>query len=209
MKIGLLGGTFDPPHILHERIAGKAKKVLRLDKTILIPTYETKYYGEESAKNPTRPDLRLAMAQKIPGVEVWDLDIRHKLDGQTRHTIAHLEPGPEYVWIMGSDQDITRWLDYEKLLDFMEFYVVPRYPTHKFPVKLVHPRMHALCDEPLVDFEIDSSAIREHLRSGRGVGEIVEPSGKPLRELMHPRVLEYVLENNVYNEGNQYGKEIR
>lgn len=211
MKIGLLGGTFDPPHILHRLAAEEARRVLGLDFVALNPTHDTKYYGSESEKKPTAPALRLAMTRKIeiPGIVTWDTDIRHRLDGQTRHTIEHLEPGHEYVFILGSDQDVGRWPEYEKVLEFMDFWIIPRYPLEKYPIRIIHPRMHVLRDTPLVDFEIDSTAIREHLRSGYPVDQIVEPSGKPLRDLLHPRVLEYALEHNVYGEGRQTFKEIR
>ena len=211
MRIVLYGGTFDPPHFLHQLSAQKAFQVLKPDELRFVPTFQTKYYGLESQKKSTKPLHRLEMTKKIlfPGSVVWDVEHEFRLDGQTKNLLPHLSNKDTNIFLIGSDQDITRWSDYRLLLEFMEFYVIPRYPLEKFPIKLIHPRMHVLMDEPAVDYEVDSTMIREHLRQGLGFAEPVGDSGKLLSELISRGVYEYSIEHDVYGEGSQSKKETK
>lgn len=115
MRIGLLGGSFDPAHAGHVRITREALRRFRLDRVWWLV----------SPGNPLKPHGPAAMAARIaaarallcdPRVVVTDLEARLGTR-MTADTIAALQarwPGVRFVWLMGADNLIqfdrwTRW----------------------------------------------------------------------------------------------------
>lgn len=104
MRIGLLGGSFDPPHAGHRHISLWALRKFRLDKVwwLVSPGNPLK------ADGPASLERRLAACRALelhPKIEVSDLESRFG----TRHTAAMLRhllrmyPGVRFVWLMGAD----------------------------------------------------------------------------------------------------------
>ena len=75
-RIGIYGGTFNPPHVGHIRAAEQALHALKLDRLLLIPDRIAPH--KQMPGNSATPEQRLAMlrmaAQDIPRAEVSDLD---------------------------------------------------------------------------------------------------------------------------------------
>lgn len=207
MRVILFGGTFDPPHKLHKAIAEIAYQRFRPDQFWFVPTFGNKYYGGESHKQPISPEHRIAMTRLIefPGAYTSTIEYDHRLDGQTIHLLPWLPPENEYMWLMGTDQDITRWTGYEKLLDFMPFLVFPRYG---FPVKQLLPGMEMVQDAPLVDYEVNSTELRDMLRRPGRISNLTHPSGRPITNFILPRVLQYIQLHGLYREQFDRNKEL-
>ena len=133
MRIGLLGGSFNPAHEGHLHAALMAIKRLRLDQVWLLV----------SPGNPLKPASgmgslpeRLASAQKIAdGRRVIATDIERHL--HTRYTIETLRaltrrfPRARFVWLMGADNlaQLPRWRGWMNLARIVPFAVLPR-PTY-------------------------------------------------------------------------------
>ena len=79
MKIGIYGGTFNPPYVGHLRGAAQAIEVLDLDKLLLIPDRIAphKQLPENSATPQQRLDMITIAAKSCPKAEVSDLELRH------------------------------------------------------------------------------------------------------------------------------------
>ncbi|MFS4437525.1 nicotinate-nucleotide adenylyltransferase [Paracoccaceae bacterium GXU_MW_L88] len=112
LRVGLLGGSFDPAHAGHVHITRWALRRFRLDRVwwLLSPGNPLKKEG------PAPMDRRLEVARGVmqhPRVEVTDLEV-HLGTRYTAATLAALKeryPGTRFVWLMGADNlaQIHRW----------------------------------------------------------------------------------------------------
>ncbi|MCR8547845.1 nicotinate-nucleotide adenylyltransferase [Salipiger sp. P9] len=127
--VGLLGGSFDPPHAGHVHITLEALRRFRLDRVVWLvsPGNPLKAHG------PAPLDERMAAARAImrhPRVIVSDFE---RLAG-TRHTARTLAvlqrayPGVRFVWLMGADNlaQLHRWEDWRQIMDRMPVGVLAR-----------------------------------------------------------------------------------
>ena len=129
MKIGILGGSFNPVHSGHVGFARMAIKDLSLDRLIVIPaaTSPFKVDGEEE---PLSPERRLMLVRAafngMEKVEVDDREIRrggvsYAID--TVREIAAENEGAEIVFLIGHDslEGLPKWKDYETLKTLCKF----------------------------------------------------------------------------------------
>ena len=107
-RIGIYGGTFNPPHIGHIEAAKHAVSSLKLDKLLLIPD-RIAPHKELPAGSPLaqqRYDMVYLAARKIPNAEVCDLELRREGPSYTYLTILELHaryPDAELILLMGTD----------------------------------------------------------------------------------------------------------
>ena len=115
MKLGILGGTFDPPHIGHLVIAQEALHQLGLDRLLVIPAAVPPHKRDRQI---TEGDVRLEMARaafgEIKGVEVSDLELKRDGPSYTVDTLRALRerhPDAELVLLVGADQvrELDTW----------------------------------------------------------------------------------------------------
>ena len=127
--IGLLGGSFDPPHAGHVHISREALKRFGLDQVwwLVSPGNPLK------ARGPARLDRRLAAARALtahPRIHVSDFEAQ----AGTRHTartlelLQHARPGLRFVWLMGADNlaQLHRWHDWQQIMYRMPVGVLAR-----------------------------------------------------------------------------------
>lgn len=111
-RIGIYGGTFNPPHVGHIRAAQYARKALELEKLLVIPTFISphKELPEGSASGQQRMEmLRLGFAG-APDIEVSDLELLRGGTSFTYETVTHLKtryPHRELVLFMGTDMFLS------------------------------------------------------------------------------------------------------
>lgn len=132
MRIGVLGGSFDPPHIGHLWIAEAARESLDLDEVRWIPAAVSPLKPE----GPTATDeQRLQMLRlAVSGCESYEVDDRELRRGSvsyTTDTLVELRqefPEAEFFLIMGSDSlaTIQQWHEPERLLQLATLAVVQR-----------------------------------------------------------------------------------
>lgn len=127
--IGLLGGSFDPPHDGHAHITREAIKRFDLDKVwwVVSPGNPLKEHG------PAPMDKRIAAAKEMidhPKVEVTDLEVNLNTRF-TADTIQHLRriyPGVHFVWLMGADNlaQLSRWQNWRVIMESVPIAVIAR-----------------------------------------------------------------------------------
>ena len=107
-RIGIYGGTFNPPHLGHFRGAEYALEQLQLDKLLMMPTH-TAPHKDNSQDQPT-PAQRLRMVQLGLGdredIVASDLEVNRggiSYTADTVEQVAALHPGAELFLIMGTD----------------------------------------------------------------------------------------------------------
>ncbi len=200
-RIGILGGRFDPVHHGHLATAALARRRLRLERVLMLPSRLSPH-----RKRPARASGadRLAMVslavQDDPCLEPCDLELTAEEPSYTATTLHRLRerghPCTSLFFIVGADAfaDIASWHDYPRLLDAAHFVVVsrPGYPVASLPGALpsLRPRLRVVtgdaaprADETLrtpvvflVDADtpdISSTDIRVRLANGRPLGERV------------------------------------
>ncbi len=132
MKIGLFGGSFDPPHNGHLTIATSFLKELQLDEVLFIPAYIAPQKGHRTyATAADRLNmLRLALAGH-PHFRINTVEIEREGISYTIDTIRFLkaqEPQAEYYLLIGADSllDFANWREPEAILNSVQVVIAKR-----------------------------------------------------------------------------------
>jgi len=132
MGCAILGGTFDPVHYGHLRMAEEVKECLRIERVIFIPAANPPHKEEHSF---TAAEHRLNMVRLAiegnPAFEASEREIQRggvSYSVETLREIAGEEPDREIHFIVGADSfnEITSWHKYEELFQLANIIVVPR-----------------------------------------------------------------------------------
>ena len=123
-RIGIYGGTFNPPHLGHMLAARQAVKLLRLDRLLLIPDRIAphKVLPEGSATPEERMQMLRLAAAGIEKAEVSDIELRREGTSFTYLTILEMKqmyPKAELVLIMGTDMFLSfdKWRETRIITD--------------------------------------------------------------------------------------------
>ena len=126
MKIGIYGGTFDPPHLGHMEAARAALAQMNLDRLLIIPDREPPH--KDLAEEAASPQQRLAMAALMadglgPRAEASDLELRREGKSYTADTVEAIHeafPEDELWLLMGTDMFLTiqNWYQPERIFQY-------------------------------------------------------------------------------------------
>ena len=133
MRVGVFGGTFDPPHVGHVLTAGDACETLGLDKLIFVPAAGQPFKVNAPAMAPPRDRLemvRLAIADD-PRFEVSDIEIERgglSYTVETLEALALSKPGAKLFLIIGIDalDSFERWRSPERIRELATIAVLSR-----------------------------------------------------------------------------------
>lgn len=132
-RIGIFGGSFNPPHVGHIRAAVRCAEQLGLSQVLLIPARQTP--GKELPEDEPTPEQRLAMtrlaAEESPLLAVSDLEISRPGKSYTWQTIRQLReryPREELVLLVGTDMlcSLPEWRDADQILREASVAALPR-----------------------------------------------------------------------------------
>jgi len=187
MKIGILGGSFDPPHFGHLLLARQTREITGLDEVWCMP-----YFAHNWDTTVSAAADRLAMARLIeePGITVSDEEVRQKSKSYTIDTVRRLKAKypREFYWIVGSDivGEFDRWKDHEALAREVQFLVFPR---NGYPIPSTLPEGFTPVSSPdLVTSNISSTIIRKRIARGHSVVGLVPEN-----------VLAYIVKHTLYD----------
>lgn len=185
MRVGVLGGTFDPPHVGHLILAAEARWHLRLDEVRLMPAGLPPHKAGGAALGTARRrlDWARALAGTLPGATVADDEVLRdgpSYTADTMEAIARREPRAELWFLMGADQleGLPGWHDPHRLLAVARLGVVPRAGHDAASIaalaRRVAPGRVDVVPSPRVD--VSSSLVRERIAAGAPVGHLVPPA---------------------------------
>jgi len=134
MRIGLLGGTFNPPHAGHLKLAEIALQALGLDQVRFIPTAAPPHKPLPPGDPDGAARLRLLAEAIAPGGAPFRVEPMEVLRGGTSFTVDTLEalaarePGNGWIFLMGSDQlpGFPGWRRPGRILELASLAVAPR-----------------------------------------------------------------------------------
>ncbi len=198
MKIGVLGGTFDPIHNGHLTVAATVRDRLGLDEVIFVPAGQP---WQKADRDVSPVADRLEMVRRAvdgrPGYGLSAVEAHRRGDTYSLETLAEiwrrLGAGDELYFVLGWDSlaQFPGWYAPERIIRLCKLAAVPRpgYPrpdvsTLEKAVPGVSARV-VLLDEPHVD--ISASQIRELVAAGR-----------PIADLVPEAVAEYIEEQGLY-----------
>ncbi len=184
MKIGVLGGTFDPIHLGHLIVAEEARARLNLTQTLFVPAGQP-WLKTNNVISPAEHRvemIRLAIADK-PYFKLSTMEIERPGPTYTVDTIAALKgqlgPGAELYFILGWDNliQLPQWREPSRLIKMCHLVAVPRvgYPTPDLTsLEAAIPGLSqsvTLLDKPWID--INASVIRQRVAHGLSISHLV------------------------------------
>ena len=180
IKLGVFGGTFDPPHLGHLVAASDACDALGLDRVVWIPS-ASHPFKRESVR--TGPALRLEMVRAaIAGddrFEADDLELRREGPSYTVDTLRELRarhPGAELFLLIGADNlaDLPKWREPDELARLARLAVVSR------EGEAVPPHAGVEAAEVFITrVDVSSTEVRRRVAAGRSIRYLVP---EPVRE---------------------------
>jgi nicotinate-nucleotide adenylyltransferase len=197
MKIGILGGTFDPPHIAHLAIAKHSLEQLSLDEILFIPTYKTP--GKER-QYVTPASKRLKMVDFLikdeSHISLSDIEVTREGISYTIDTLEELFfASPANYWlIMGSDTLLTlpSWKQSEKLMKMCRLAVCIR--DHQAKEDLLAQLPTWVCEK--IDFIETVEPVKLNISSTK-IREMFARKITP-HEWLNEGLTKYILEKKIY-----------
>ncbi len=195
-RIGILGGTFDPPHFGHLRMAAAALTQLHLDKVLFVPAGVQPLKQDHPASAPEQRARMVELA--IAGEPRFALS-RADLDRPGPHYTVDLLaiiqqqfPGTPLWFIMGEDSlsDLLRWRDPARVIQLARLAVLrrPGYEPDWAVLEQALPALRARLGW-IEHAEIDISASDIRQRVQRGL---------PIAPFVPARVIDYLTEQHLY-----------
>ncbi|WP_153123327.1 nicotinate-nucleotide adenylyltransferase [Peribacillus tepidiphilus] len=185
-RVGILGGTFDPPHVGHLIIANEVFHALCLDEVRFMPN---RVPPHKEKKSGTSIEDRIEMIKRSISdhdhFKLETIEIEREGPSYTFDTIQLLkkqEPNHEFFFIIGADmiEYLPKWYRIDELMKIIQFVGVKRPPYNEktsYNVKLI--------DSP--EIFLSSSILRERIRKGISC-----------KYLVHDKVLDYIEKNRLY-----------
>ncbi len=177
-RVGVFGGTFDPPHIGHLVAAVDALQGLELDTVLLVvANVPWQKLGQREISDAAD---RLAMVQAAvadrPGIEVSDIEMRrggHSYTADTLAELRHAEPDVDLYLILGNDAaaGFSTWERHEEVAEQATLVVVDRPGT---PTPIDEGFEWIRIDIP--ELEISSTELRQRVATGRSIDYLTPPA---------------------------------
>ena len=198
-RIGILGGTFDPPHIGHLLLAEYTRETLALDKVLFVP----------AGVQPLKPDIRSMVGHRLnmvklaiqgnPNFAISRVDMDRQGPHYTADTMPLIQedyPGAKLFFLMGGDslRDFPKWTRPQDIVRYARLAVMRRSDediTADMHDELIPNLSQSIdmVDTPLLSIWLSSSHVVERLNKGQSV-----------RYLVPDAILAYIHDNNLYKE---------
>ena len=189
MRIGVLGGSFDPPHIGHLLVAGDAYDALSLDRVIFVPAAVQPLKSGQAGATPAQ---RRSMVELLVGddarfavdaIEIERAGLSYTVDTLTDFTKRW--PAAELFFLIGADilRSFPQWRSPERIAELATIVVLQR-AGDPMDSAALPPRARRL-ESRRVD--VSSTEIRERVRGG-----------KPIRGFVPECVADYIAAERLY-----------
>ncbi|WP_043460152.1 nicotinate-nucleotide adenylyltransferase [Azohydromonas australica] len=183
-RIGLLGGSFDPPHLAHLALACQARDELRLDELRLLPAgrpWQKLAVGREPIEAAHRVAMLRLLIQGEPRLVVDERELHCNGPSYSIDTVRELaaeHPGAQLFFVIGQDQyaRLHTWHDWQEMLKLVTLAVAGRAgeaPRAPAEVAAVPHRIEILALPPMA---VASTDIRARAARGEDLSLLVGPA---------------------------------
>jgi nicotinate-nucleotide adenylyltransferase len=192
VRLGIFGGSFDPPHIGHLLAAVDAFEQLELDRLILVPTATQPL---KAGRGGAPAEDRLAMVRLLAGVHprfsVSDVEVTRGGLSYTVDTLTHfagLHPAAERFLLLGADvlSSFEQWREPRRVLELAQPVLLERQSDSEVAVPSAMKEANVL-RLPTRRIDVSSTEIRERVRDGR-----------PIRGFVPDQVAAYIERSGLY-----------
>ncbi len=201
-KIGIMGGTFDPPHFGHFVIAQAAFEQLGLDKVVFIPNGRIVYKDmRDEAQSRHRFNMLRTVIESNPDFELSDIEISRAETSYTADTLTRLKSGEykdaELYFLVGADSldYMEKWYRPDVIFDLCTVAAAERPGFDKIDIdKKISELTEAFGAKiekisiPLIG--VSSTMLRQKLAAGESI-----------RYLTHDSIIEYIKRHDLYGGG--------
>lgn len=199
LRIGLFGGSFDPVHNGHLRLASVAFDLAELDKVLFIPARVPPHKVGRSLAEPRHRLAMLTLAlQDCSKFEISEIEVHSIGNGYSLDTVRQLRlarPADEFFFIIGGDSlvDLHKWYRIDELLYEVRFLILNRpgfdiegsLASLPFDEKTIDSLRNGMLSAPALD--VSSSQIRKMIERQSDISGLVPDE-----------VRKYILENGLY-----------
>ena len=195
-KIGIMGGTFNPIHLGHIKIAQAAKSEYHLDKVIFLTSGNPPHKRDAALLDAKIRHIIVKRAiSGIDGFIPCDYEVNRTEYSYSVNTLKHFKeimPNDELYFIIGGDslRDFHKWYLPDEILKLCTLLVYQR-NGGEFISDFAKP----VCGEML---DISSTEIRQKLENGEDVSELVPPA-----------VLEFIIKYNIYRKKLRFEEQLK
>ena len=197
LNIGILGGSFDPPHFGHIFLCHYALKSTEIEKVLIVPCFNHPFN-----KSLSTFEHRFSMCQlafEIFGNSVEVTDIEKELGGisYSINTIKHLKnthPDNQYFFLIGSDilKDTNKWKNFEVIKSLVKIIIFHRIGSADVPSALLE---QARCPRHKSGDEIIQASLPD--TSSELIRTFVKQN-KPIQFLTTNKIIDYIKNNKLY-----------
>lgn len=191
MRIGIFGGSFNPCHNMHKKIAIELIEKGYVDKVIYVPTGD-KYNKDGLISVKDRYKMLSIMVQDNSNLYVSDYEVTNELT-YTYETLSHFKkkyPNDIIYFICGSDNilEIDTWNNYKYILESYKILVIKR---NDDDINEILENNRNIVETDIAMSNLSSTKIRELIKINKREELITK---------MDKNVLEYIEKNNLYKE---------
>jgi len=193
MKIAILGGAFNPPHLGHLLVAKQILEFTSQQQVWLMPCFQHSFQKDLL---PALHRLKMTKLLKNGNIKYSDFEVKNKLSGDTFYTLkanAKKFPNHQFSFIIGSDNlaDFKKWNQWEKLAAKFQILVFPRYDFNynlkKYGLENKNYKFTLIKHPLLAKSDISSTLIRKRLTAGLSIDY-----------LLPEKVRKYIKKNKLY-----------
>lgn len=202
MRIGIMGGTFDPIHYAHLATAEFIRCKYKLDKIIFIPSGDPPHKLWNITNKYDRYNMVLLSIAKNKDFIAFNTEMEKKGKTYTVDTLRHLKqnyPGAQFFFITGADAicDIEEWKDVEENFKLATFIAATRPGISLLRAQEQIEKLEIKYNANIISvyvpsLDISSTYIRDQLKRGNSV-----------RYLIPENVEKYIYEKNLYGVGDE------
>lgn len=171
MKLGIFGGTFNPIHFGHLRVAEETRELAGLDRVLFMPSGNPPLKSADLASAADRFEMTRLATENNPAFEVTDIECRSSRKSYTADTLKGLKelyPSDDIHFILGIDAflDLPRWYQPDRICTLADFILLSR-PGYQFSMLSGSPFLSAKASDLR---KLDSGNMESHsfmMKSGR------------------------------------------
>ena len=195
-KIGLFGGSFNPPHLGHLHLAEVLQQTLMLDKVLLIPAKKPPHKSDK-AYAPAEDRLKMCqiMAETHDWLHTSDFELRQEQVSYTYYTAKYFKetyPDDKFFLLVGSDMltSFTEWFRWQEILQMVSLACIAREQNEYENIVPCAEKLRQTGEIYLVNaeiFTVSSTKIRDMLRKNQNCSCYLPE-----------KIVKYIKERNLY-----------